>query len=67
MERLTEQELYDGKIVLKHCENRTCPDKCNNCDVPKEAMLRLKELEDAIESNKLISREAVISIIDKLG
>lgn len=67
MERLTEHELYNGKVVLKKCKNKECPDKCAYCDVPKEAMLRLKELEDVIESNNIISREAVISIIDKLG
>lgn len=50
MERLTERELYDGKVVFFRCAKTECPDKCTYCDVPKEARRKFKEYEDVDEA-----------------
>lgn len=53
MERLTNRELYDGKVCFTKCSKTNCPDKCAYCDIPKEANARLKEYEDLEEQGKL--------------
>lgn len=46
MDRLTEKELYDGKVRFTKCAKTDCPEKCAYCDIPEEARLKLKEYED---------------------
>lgn len=55
MERLTERELYNGKVCFAKCAQTNCPDKCAYCDIPKEAASKLKEYED-LEENGLSVR-----------
>lgn len=54
MERLTERELYDGKVCFTKCSKTNCLDTCTNCDIPKEANVCLKEYEDLEEQGKLL-------------
>lgn len=54
MERLTERELYDGKVCFTKCAKTNCQDKCVYCDVQKEAYARLKEYEDLEERGELL-------------
>ena len=54
MERLTERELYDGKVCYTKCASTNCPDKCSMCSIPEEAEAKLKEYEDAEEQGKVL-------------
>lgn len=54
MERLTERELYDGKVCYTKCAATNCPDKCSMCGIPEEAAAKLKEYEDLEEHGKLV-------------
>lgn len=54
MERLTERELYDGKVCFTKCSNTECPDKCAYCEVPEKARQKLKEYEDLEEKGFLL-------------
>lgn len=54
MERLTERELYDGKVCYTKCAATNCPDKCSMCSIPEEAAAKLKEYEDAEEQGLLL-------------
>ena len=54
MERLTEKELYDGKVCFTKCAKTHCPDKCVYCDIPEEAHAKLKDYEDLEEQGKLL-------------
>ena len=53
MERLTEKELYDGKICFSECAKMDCPDRCSCCEVPKRAIAKLKEIEDLEEQDAI--------------
>ena len=52
--RLTEKELYNGEVTFTKCQHTNCPDKCSQCEIPKEAELKLKEYEDAEEQGLLL-------------
>lgn len=54
MERLTERELYNGKVCFTKCEKMECKDKCSCCDVPKEVIKKLKKYEDLEEQGLLL-------------
>lgn len=54
MDRLTERELYDGQVCFTKCEQTNCPDKCSYCDIPKEAVNKLREYENLEENGLLI-------------
>lgn len=60
MKRLTEKELYDGKVCFTKCSKTECPGKCADCDILKEANVRLKEYEDLEERRKLIRLPCVV-------
>lgn len=49
MDRLTERKMYNGKVCFTKCAETECLDKCAYCEVPKEAMNKLKEYEDLEE------------------
>lgn len=53
MERLTEKELYDGEICFTRCQKTNCPDKCASCEIPRDAIKKLKAYEDAEEQGLL--------------
>lgn len=54
MERLTERELYDGKVCYTKCSKTNCKDKCCDCPVEQEIPVRLKQYEDAEEQGLLL-------------
>lgn len=54
MERFTERELCDGKVVFSKCQENKCSDKCAYCEVPEEAMRKLKKYEDMEENGSFL-------------
>ena len=53
MDRLTERELYDGKVIYKKCSKTNCKERCCDCPVEQEIPVRLKDYEDAEENGML--------------
>lgn len=63
MGRLTEKELYDGKICFSECAKTECPDNCASCEVPKRVIEKLKEYEDLEEQGKLMKMPCKVGSI----
>lgn len=63
MERLTERELYDGKVCFTKCAHTNCPDKCAFCYIPDEANARLKEYEDMEEQGRIVKLPCAVGSI----
>lgn len=55
MERLTMKELYDGRICYTKCQYTNCKDRCSDCEIPEEALKKLKEYEDQEENGELLN------------
>lgn len=49
MERLTGRKLCAGRAYYEKCGVVECADECSVCEVPKEALKKLKEYEDLEE------------------
>lgn len=54
MERLTERELYNGRVCFAKCSKTICKDKCVYCEIPKKARQKLKYYEDLEEQGLLL-------------
>ena len=54
MERLTEKELVGNYVVLKKCTKTQCVPICDECEVDKEALQKLKAYEDLEEQGLLL-------------
>lgn len=55
MERLTRKELYDGRICYEKCQYTNCKDRCSDCEIPEEALRKLKLYEDQEENGELLN------------
>lgn len=54
MERITEKEMNGDYVMLKKCTKTQCVPVCDECEVDKEALKKLKNYEDAEEQGLLI-------------
>ena len=54
MERITEKEMNGDYVMLKKCTKTQCVPVCDECEVDKEALKKLKDYEDTEEQGLLI-------------
>lgn len=54
------KEMYDGRVCYTKCQYKNCKDRCSDCEIPDEALKRLKEYEDLEEQGKLLKLSCAV-------